>query len=160
MTSLIIAEGARVSYVGEGEDDLEVGDQGRVVASDRGASHVVWSTGEREGRIDFISNLDITALSSPIPYEDLDTGPLVTFAIRATYDRYGPQGLLGALADEGHLNLFMPVIEDAVMMVASRIRQDVSFQEVLSKLDAEDGSEFVIYAASALLRDAFGEDDL
>lgn len=147
-------EGQRVSYVGDTDNGLSVGDRGKVVSSDGNASHVLWMTGAKAGEIVLHDHFDLV-VSSNLPTDNFDSG-LVSFSVRQTFERYGSVGLLNALNEEGHLATFTDIAEDAVTMVASRIRQDPSFQEVLGHLEPEEGDDVVVLAASVLLRDAFG----
>lgn len=147
-------EGQRVSFVGDTDNGIAVGDRGKVVSAETGASHVLWMTGARAGEILLHDHFDLV-VSSNLPTDNFDSG-LVSFSVRQTFDRYGSVGLLNALNEEGHLATFTEIAEEAVTMVASRIRQDPSFQEVLAHLDPEEGDDVVILAASVLLRDAFG----
>lgn len=155
-------EGQRVSYVGDGEGGLEVGDRGKVVSSDGSACHVLWTTGVRAGQVMFHKDFDLVASNQgPRNLSELDdfAAPLVSFAVRDIHDRHGNSGLLNALNEDGHLAAFSRLAEDAIQTVASGVREDPSIQEVLSQLDDEDGDEFVMFATLTLLRDAFGEDD-
>lgn len=155
-------EGQRVSYVGEVGDGLNIGDKGKVLSVDDGASHVLWTTGSRQGEVIFHTNLDLVVEPNQTEANMMASEfytPLVSVAVRDTYDRQGPVGLLNALNDEGHLAVFMPIAEEAIQMVASRIRQEPSFREVLAELGEDDGAEFVAFSTLQLLRDAFGEED-
>jgi hypothetical protein len=153
-------EGQRVAYVGDGDHGLQPGDCGKVLSSAGTASHVMWATGARAGEVILLSNMDLVASSAGArTYDDLDGGHLVTIAVRDVYDVRGEVGLLNALNEEGHLATFAPIAEEAISMVAARIRQDPSIQEVLSHLDPDEGAEFVAFAASVLLRDSFGGDE-
>lgn len=152
-----LIEGLKVSYIGDPGDDLDIGDTGKVIASDGQASHIRWLTGKSEGQITFNDDFDLVVISKEVGYDDLMSGSLVTVAVRNTFDKLGQAGLLNALNDEGHLSVFQPIAEEAISMVAARIRQDASFVEVLSELDSEEGNDFVTYASLALLNDAFGD---
>lgn len=150
-------EGQRVAYCGDGDHGLQVGDRGKVLSAAGNHSHVMWTTGARSGEVTLTDNLGlVTSTHAAQTYDDLDAGSLVTIAVRDVYDNEGGVGLLNALNEEGHLATFAPIAEDAVSMVAGRIRQDPSIQEVLAHLDPDEGDEFVVFAASILLRDSFG----
>lgn len=155
----MIREGSRVAYVGDGDDGLVPGDQGKVLANAGQANHVMWSTGVRAGEVTLTHEHDLVCQRQAARYEDLESGSLVTISVRNTWDRAGAVGLLNALNEEGHLATFAPIAEEAIRMVASRIRQDPSIGEVLARLDPDEGAEFVSFAATCLLRDAFGEGD-
>jgi hypothetical protein len=159
MGPLLIAEGSKVSYVGDGDADLRIGDRGKVIASDGGASHVRWLTGGREGDITLMDNLEIVANDQPDFDEDgLDSGHLVSFGVRAVFDRHGRRGLLNAMENEGHLTMLQPFVEETIQHITSRIRRDPSMVEVLASLDPEDGDEFVLHVATFLLREALSEE--
>lgn len=153
-------EGQRVAFVGDPQDGLQVGDCGKVLSSAEEGSHVLWSSGSRTGEVFLVENLDlVTSGATPRTYDDLDSGSLVTIAVRDVYEGMGHVGLLNALNDEGHLATFAPIAEEAMQMVAARIRQDPSIGEVLASLDSDEGQEFVTLAVSVLLRDAFGYEE-
>lgn len=153
----MIAEGSRVSYVGD--DGIFVGDHGKVISNAGTGSHVLWSDGSRAGEITLESDYDLVVTQgAKITYNDSLDSALVTVAVRETYDTGGSVALLNALNDEGHLASFSTIAEEAMRLVASRIREDPSFTEVLAHLDDEEGADLVGLAASALLRDAFAMD--
>lgn len=150
-------EGAKVSYVGEGDDGLSVGDRGKVLSDERGSSQVLWSTGARTGSITLVEDLDlVVGAKTPPTYDGFDAPGLVSVAVRDTYDTQGPVGLLNALNEEGHLATFASYAEQALESVASQITADPSMREVLAHLEPEEQGSFVTLAASVLLRDAFG----
>lgn len=153
-------EGQRVAFCGDPNAGLQPGDTGKVLSSAETGSHVLWSSGSRTGEVLLVENLDLVAsTAAPRTYDDLDSGSLVTIAVRDVYDGQGHIGLLNALNEEGHLATFASIAEEALNTVAASIRQDPSFREVLSHLDPDEGSEFVSLAATVLLRDAFGGGD-
>lgn len=153
-------DGSKVSYVGD-DDVLAVGDTAKVLSAASETCHVRWLTGKRTGDISLVANMDLVAMraSAPTAYEENFTGPLVTVAVRDTFDTAGPVGLLDALNEEGHLATFAQFAEEALQSVAAKINQDPSIREVLSHLEPEEASEFVSLAASVLLRDAFGGEE-
>jgi hypothetical protein len=153
-----LAEGSRVSYVGDEDNGLHVGDTGKVLSAAGSGSHVLWSTGSRAGDITLEHNMSLVANGqAEFSYDDnLYAGQLVSIAVRDVYVTQGYVGLLNAMNDEGHFATFAPIAEEAVRHVATKIREDASIKEVLSHLDPDEGAEFVSLAASVLLRDAFG----
>lgn len=152
-------EGQRVAFCGDPDAGLQPGDRGKVLSSAGAASHVLWATGSRSGEILLVGNLDLVASQQTQTYDDLDSGALVTIAVRDTFEQSGSAGLLNALNEEGHLTTFAGIAEEAVQAVAKMIRQDPSISEVLAALDHEEGAEFIALATTALLRDAFGGDE-
>lgn len=153
-----ILDGQRVAYAGDGGDGLNVDDRGKVLSAGQTGSHVLWSTGAMTGQITLTPNHELVALGgAKVVYDDLDSGCLVTFSVKDVHTVRGPAGLLNALNDEGHLATTGALAETALALVASRLREDPSFREVLAQLDPEDGAEFVSFAAAVILRDAFRE---
>lgn len=153
-------EGQRVAYVGDGGNDLKPGDRGKVLSAEAGAAHVLWMSGEQTGSIIFHDNYDLVAQSSDSSYDtDFYGSPLVTTAVRKVYDKGGSVGLLNALNEEGHLAVFTPIAEEAMSIVAARIKEEPAFIEVFNHLDSEEADGFVNLASWVLLRDAFSEED-
>lgn len=149
----MIVEGGRVSYVGEGEFGLQVGDQGKVLVDDGRACHVLWLTGSCAGKTLFHDYLDLVGeATTEASYGE----PVVRVAVRDIYDRKGHAGLLAALSEEGVLDVFDSIAAEAIEMVAQRIRGDLAFSEVVAQLGYDDGEEFVDYASRILLSEAFG----
>jgi hypothetical protein len=159
---MTLPEGARVSYVGYGtRDGLALEDSGKVLLSSATASHVLMATGQRSGDICLVANDDLVvtraASTSASELDDsLSEGSLVTTAARDTFDRYGSVGLINALNAEGVLSCFDGIAEEALGLVAARIRHDPAIRCVLAELDDEDAEEVVQHATATLLRDAFG----
>lgn len=152
-------EGQRVAFCGDPDAGLQPGDRGKVLSSEGSASHVLWATGSRSGEILLVGNLDLVASHQTYAYDSLDSGVLVTIAVRDTFEDAGSPGLLNALNEEGHLTSFASIADEVMQAVAARIRQDPSIAEVLAVLDPEEGAEFVSLATSVLLRDAFTQAD-
>ena len=151
----VIPEGSWVSSLTQ-DDGLAIGDRGRVLSAAGSGSHVLWSTGKRKGDLTLTANVDLVSSRTVDLNDDLDSGGLVSVAVRDTYDSGGEVALLNALNAEGHLATFAPIAEEALQMVTARIRQDPSIREVLANLDEDEGAGFISLAASVLLRDAFG----
>lgn len=161
-------DGQRVSYIGFDADGLVLGDQGRVISAGQDYSHVMWSTGTRVNCVDLVEDVNLVptakARANTVAahlVDSLDVGPLVTLAVRETLDESGEAGLLNALNDSGHLSSLGQIAEDALEFVASRLRADGAFGEVLAQLDQNEASSLVSLASSVLLRDAseMGETD-
>lgn len=151
-----IPEGEQVAYIGEPANGLDVDDRGRVVQAAGTGSHVQWTSGPSKGQITLESNLDLVSIRSRGGDDESLEGPLVTFAVRDTYDREGTTGLLNALNRDGHLAFFEPLAAEAVDMIADQIRRDASFRRILAQLSAGEAHDLVSLATSTLLRDAFG----
>jgi hypothetical protein len=154
-----IPEGERVAYIGEPTDTLSVDDRGRVVQAAGKGSHVQWATGAAKGSITLESNADLVSMRREVREgdDDLD-GPLVTFAVRDTYERQGVTGLLNALNRDGHLAFFEGLAVEAVEMISSSIQTDPSFRPVLAQLSPGEAQDLVALATSTLLRDAFSRE--
>lgn len=153
-------EGKRVSYVGEpNPQGLGVADVGKVLSVTGSCSHVLWETGRLAGRVTFEENNDLVTSASTTARDDSLDGPLVTIAVRETYDTAGDTGLLNALAEAGHLASMTGYAEEALSLVASRVREDPAFQPVLAELEPDEGAALVNLTSAVLLRDAFTEEE-
>jgi len=149
-----IPEGETVAYIGEPNDALDVDNRGRVIQAAGTGSHVQWSSGPSKGQITLESNLDLVSIRSRGGDDALD-GPLVTIAVRDTYDREGTTGLLNALNRDGHLAFFEPLAVEAVALVRDSIRNDASFRPILAQLSSTEAQDLISLATSTLIRDAF-----
>lgn len=160
----MIAEGKTVSYVGPlYADGPNVGDTGKVLAHAGDHSHVQWATGARTSQVDLVSGDDLVEASGPRARtaaaeisDSLAYGTMLTVAVRETYDEVGETGLLNSLNESGHLGGMGEIAEDALRYVASRVREDPAFSEVLGQLEADEADSLVTLTASVVLRDAFG----
>jgi hypothetical protein len=154
-----IPEGQRVAYIGEPTEVLSVDDRGRVVQAAGQGSHVQWTTGPAKGQITLESNLDLVGIRQEVQGSDDDIGgPLITFAVRDTYERDGTTGLLNALNRDGHLVFFESLAIEAVELIQSSIRTDASFRPILAQLSAGEAQDLIALATSILLRDAFSRE--
>lgn len=155
---MTIIDGQQVAYAGDGDDGLLPDDRGEVLSAGSTGSHVKWRTGAQAGRITLTANFDLVPMGGArISYDDFESGSLVTFAVKETFEHRGAIGLLNALNDEGHLASLEALAEEALALVARKLRDDPSIREVLAHLDDDDGSEFVSFTATCLMRDAFKE---
>jgi hypothetical protein len=160
-------ESQRVSYVGFPKTSgLGVGDEGVVLSVSGDAAHVRWASGARVGQIDLVDGIDLAPRSAAKQAEaslvhafddSLGYGPpVVHTAVRETFDETGPEGLFTALVNEGHLGALSSVAEEALGVVAARVREDEAMRQVLAGLEPEEGEALVALTASVVLRDAFG----
>lgn len=154
----MVNEGSRAIYVGPpSPDGLSTGDAGVVLAL---ASHTAAHL-QVGSRIFLVETEDLTPqshMASRDPLDDsLEVG-LSTFAVRQVYDAEGSTGVINAMAQLGHLTDFGEIAEEALAMVAARIRQDPSFRAVLASLDEDEGEGVLRLAAACLVRDAFQVD--
>lgn len=158
----IIREGAHVSYIGYGQSGLAIGDEGKVLSNAGSASHVRWLTGVVQEQVLLVSNEDLVPAAKAASLgveDDLESGPLVTLAVRDIYDEEGEVGLTAALADDGHLTAFAQIAEETLEWVQAKISEDLSVHDALSHLDPSEQTDTLTYMAMALLRDAFGRED-
>lgn len=153
----IPAEGGKVAYVGDGGDDLAIGDEGKVLSAGTTGSHVMWSTGARQGQVTLTHNADLVMQGrATAGYEHGFDAGLVSVAVRDVYATGGAKRLLAALNQEGHLAAMTALAEEALQGLCARIRTDPSMREVLAVLEPDEGAEVVSLAATALLREAAG----
>jgi hypothetical protein len=162
-----VREGTRVSFCGDIEPGSpEIGDVGKVIADAGSHGHIMWSTGARSGQTDFLPyDAVVPAPTGRVTTAAVDVsdtlafGPMMTVAVRATYEESGPAGLLAALHEGGHLAGLVDVAEHAVVAVTSQIRTDETLAPVLAQLDEGEREQFLATTTLALLREAFGGDD-
>lgn len=156
-----LRDGQQVSYVGMPVDGHAIGDRGQALSVAGDSAHVMWSTGARTGQVELIHSDDLVGhgagrVAGSVFDDSMATAGMVTFAVRDTYDIGGPNALLDAMNDGGHLASLEAIAEDALAHVAAQVRSDPAFQAVLAQLDEREGAEFVTLTATAVLRDAFG----
>lgn len=153
-------DGQRVAYVGDEVDGLEVGVEGKVLSAGATGSHVLISTGRRQGDVALFHNMDLVVTTKAAATYDnsLDSGGLVTTAVRCVFDRQGARGVLSSLDNEGHLASMGSLAEDAVQSLSVRVRNDPSMREVLALLEDDEGTELVSLAVTSLLMEACGSD--
>lgn len=159
----MIVEGSAVSYTGLDGDDLCQGDQGRVLSVSGPVVHVMWSTGAYLGDVLPVYESDLVSLaaiddSDPLT-DSLEVGSLSTFSARQAYDSGGEVAVLNEMAEAGNLAVFASIAEDALSLVASRIRCDPAFHLAVAELDEDEAESVLRLASVCLVRDAFGLDD-
>jgi hypothetical protein len=123
----------------------------------RTSAHVLWSTGAFTGEAEICDIVDLQAgrvAVRSLVDDSLDV-PLTTIATREIYDTEGEAGVLNAMASMGHLGALATYANDALGMVATQIRHDPSFREVLSVLDDHEAEGLINLTAACLIRDAF-----
>lgn len=156
----MLREGQVVAYTGyRSRDGEQLGDTGRLISvdPDNGVIGVHWDS----GRITSCYDHEVAAQSRGAFAsldDSLDVGGLVTFAARDAYDEGGSPGVVNALVDGGHLATFQDIAEEALALVASRVRSDPSIRAVTAQLDDEEGEAVVRLASAALIRDAFSDE--
>lgn len=163
----MLREGDVVSWVGTGAPGgPAVGDVGRVASSSGNSGHVLWTTGSRSGRVDLVAEWDVvpaptvpkTGHSVTASLTDSLSMDGVHTAVRDTFEESGPAGLLSAMHALGDLACFATIAEEALILVATRLREDPQFAHTLAALDDPDADSLVSLASSVLLRDAFTEE--
>jgi hypothetical protein len=160
----MVREGASVSYTGVDGEYLATGDQGRVLSVSDTVAHVLWATGSCVGQVSAAYDQDLLSLGSGGGADDalddcLEVGGLVTFSARQAYDGGGEVAVLDQMAEAGHLAMFADVAQDALALVASRIRSDASFRAVVADLDEDEAESVLRLASACLVRDAFSTDE-
>jgi hypothetical protein len=160
----MIHDGSRVTYTGMGDGPLVFDDQGRVLVVSGHAAHVQWKTGALAGQVTLVDVQDLTPLGTPRNAveaaldDSLEVSGLGTFTARQIYDEGGSEALLNAMVDSGHLAAFGAIAEEALALVAGRIRTSDAFRSVMAHLDESETEEVVRLASAALIRDAFTPD--
>jgi hypothetical protein len=152
-------DGQRVAFVGEPwpdrAPDHTLDDVGVVVAAGNTTSHVRWATGACKGQIEEVAHRDIVPVNLS---ESIDAfASLVTFSAREIAETKGMDAVIDRLNREGHLASFEAIAEEALGLVATRIRSDPSILATMAQLDPDDGEELVSCATATLLRAAFGQ---
>lgn len=159
-------EGQAVSYVGESQPGLTLGDHGRLLAfASKTAGHVQWLDGKLRGQVT-VHELGAEVLPTGKKYEavldgledSLEVGPVPHTSARSVYDTEGSIGVLSMLASSGYLANFEAIADEAQAFVQGRIRSEASVREILAQLDDDEASELVVLASRVLLQDAFGPD--
>ncbi len=157
----MINDGTRVRYTGTPDGPLDPNDQGSVLAVSGHAAHVQWRTGALAGQVTLHDTDDLDPLTprqgavEDALDDSLEISGLGTFTARQIYDEDGPSGLLNAMADSGKLSAFQEIAEDALTLVAERIRTSPSFTALASHLDDDEADQMIRLASAALIRDAF-----
>lgn len=157
----MIHDGSRVRYTGIPDGPLLPQDQGSVLSASGHCAHVQWRTGALAGQVTLHDTDDLEPLTprqgavEDALDDSLDVAGLGTFTARQIYDDNGPSGLLNAMADAGHLAAFQDIAEDALALVAQRLRTSASFTTLAAHLDEDEADEMIRLASAALIRDAF-----
>lgn len=157
----MIYDGSRVEYTGPQADSLVPGDQGSVLVVSGHCAHVQWKTGSLAGKVSLVDTLDVKPLGTrqgaveEALDDSLEVSGLGTVTARQIYDEGGSGALLNAMADAGKLAAFQEIAEEALNLIAGRIRMSASFTALASHLEEEEADEMVRLASAALIRDAF-----
>lgn len=154
----MLRDGQRVVYMGYVDDSL-LGVEGKILSCSDTSAHVKWAS----GRISLHATDELDPVAPGVTVESalddsLDVGDGIgVLAAREVYEEHGPAGVLNQMAETGRLASFVEVAEEALALVANRIRLDPSFTQVIAQLGEEDGEQIVRLASAVLIRDAFGE---
>lgn len=160
----MIYDGCRVTYTGLEAGGLAFDDQGKVLVTSGVCAHVQWKTGSLTDQVTPVDIRDLALLGSRLHVveaaldDSLEVAGLGTFTARQIFDEGGPEGLLNAMVDSGHLTTFSFIAEEALALVQGRIRATEEIRAVVSHLDEAEADEVVRTAAAALIRDAFNPD--
>jgi hypothetical protein len=142
---------------------LVEGDQGKVLVTDSRVAHVLWATGVLAGDVSIVDHEDLrtgsTRSVSGSLDDSLELGGLTSFSSRQVWDDQGHIGVLNVMVEGGHLASFIDIAEEALGIVAHRIRHDASFQAIAGELDDSEAETLVRTAAAALIRDAFAAEE-
>lgn len=166
---MTLHDGQQVTYigpavaVGPSQAALNLGERGKVLGAGDSASHVLFTTGALKDQILLVDNFDLAPLGKVASTDGLEDSlevgsSLSASAARQAFDLGGEIGLLNQMAEDGYLQFFAQIAEDAYEFIAGRVRQDASFRAVTAQLDEEEGEALVRLASHVLLRDAFGID--
>lgn len=157
----MIYDGCSVEYTGQETDSLVPGNQGSVLVVSGHSAHVQWKTGGMAGQVTLQDSDDLSpsrgrheAVEASLD-DSLEVSGLGTFTARQIYDEGGSGALLNAMADSGKLSSFRDIAEEALALIAGRIRTSASFTALASHLDEDEADEMVRLAAATLIRDAF-----
>ena len=153
----MLRDGDEVYYSGDGQHGGQVGDVGRVLSAGGGAAHVKWASGGRAGLVSLedADDLEPRRTVAALLEDSIEFGDLRVEAAREAYDEQGAHGVLAMLAERGHLMSFAEIAEEALTLVAARVRRDPSVREAIGQLDEDEGDQVVRVASAALIYDAF-----
>lgn len=157
----MISDGIRVRYIGTSDGPVAPGDQGSVLVASGHCAHIQWRTGAFAGQVHLHDTVDLEPLSprqgalEDSLDDSLEVAGLGTFTARQIFDEGGSEALLNAMADSGRLSSFQEIAEDALALVAERIRTSAAFTALASHLDEDEADDMVRTAAATLIRDAF-----
>lgn len=158
----MVVEGASVSFTGLDEGDLRQGDRGRVLSVSGPVAHIMWTTGSCADQVSPVYDSDLVlvgSLETDALADSLDVGALATFSARQVFDSGGEAAVINEMAEAGSLTVFAAIAEDALSMVASRIRADSSFRDVMADLEDDEAEAVLRMASICLVRDAFSVED-
>lgn len=157
----MLYDGCRVEYTGTGNGPLVRGDQGAVLVMSGHCAHVQWKTGSQAGQVLLVDTRDVEPLGSrqgaveEALDDSLEISGLGTVTARQIYDEGGSEALLNAMSDAGRLASFQEIAEEALSLVAGRIRTSPSFTALAVHLEEDEADEMIRLASAALIRDAF-----
>jgi hypothetical protein len=165
----MIVEGTRVTYAGDTDPFQEVGALGRVVALSGDAAHVQWTTGPKTGSIDLVETYELLPARTTLAFEAttvtaafddaLEMAAAPSLQVRAVYDEAGPEGLVAALDEAGHLPALAEYVEDALGRLGAQLRGDAHLSGILASLEPDEAESVVSRLASMLVADRTEESD-
>lgn len=160
----MIREGSPVTYVGfDTHAGLAYGDAGRVLSYDftTDTCHVLWNTGAKQHQaLPVYADALATEAAVVDGLEDsLEVGTLGRFSARRTYDEAGATGLVNEMAQWGHLTSFEAYAEQALALVAAKVRHDPAVLTLVAELDEDEAEQVFRTASACLIRDAFTTED-
>lgn len=161
----MIVEGSKVAYAGD-DPFTEIGSVGKVIALSGTAAHVQWQTGSKVGAIDLVEQHELLPSTSTTlhptslaaSFDNALDMPGEGISVRATYDAQGEDGLINALSESGHLAMLSEYVEETVNHLATSIRNDPVFGDVLAALEPDEASALLGRVATVILSDRLTEE--
>lgn len=164
-----LKEGFTITYIGPDADGLVLGDKGTLLAfasndtEPDDYAHCLWHTGIRTGQPTLVRIGDIDNASKKYQQahhddlaDSLDVGPIQTVGAKQVHASGGVDGVLVYLSTEGALANLPRYTEEALSLVASKIRSDQVIMSHLGALDVDEQEEIIAQAALRSLGNAFG----
>lgn len=167
----MIAEGSKVAYAGD-DPSQDVGAIGRVLSvAGSDSVYVRWEGGPKRAQVEPVWVSDLVEsqrigtsalVTTSSVAESFDMG--LEFAgapglqVRAVYDEQGEDGLVTALNEGGRLAPMAEHCEEAMNLLASRIRTDPMMMEVLAHLEGDEAQSLIVRVAGLLLSDQLSEE--
>jgi hypothetical protein len=154
-----LREGDTVSFVGDGMDGIVPATGTLLAFASISAAHVKWSTGPRRGEIDICGIYDLLPAASAAALESAAVAA-GTMPVRRVYAAEGETGVVNYLSHTAHVAAWSQIARDAHEFVTDRLKADSSLDRVWEELEPAQVSDVARLAAAALLRDAFGSEDV
>lgn len=154
-------DGQVITYTGEPRQGVRSGDQGKALVISPTYVHVMFHTGAAAGQVVMCDRNDLESARRDEVTASLDDSLEFGFEATAAQDLDEGDGVLGVVAsldERGYLAPLSDAADEAIALVASRVRQDHGIRQVLAGLDADSGELVIQHAAMSVLRDALQDD--